>query len=142
MTHPVLPPISNIVERLIGSQINVFVENKLSNLLSAFRKGYSTQDALLRVIESWRKCVDASGIIGTVLMDLSKAYDCIKHDPLIAKLEAYGFDRNSLKLMCSYLTDRSQRVKVGTSYSSLGKNQDRNTARLGPWTDAIQHFHQ
>ena len=106
---------------MIGSQINVFVENKLSNLLSAFRKGYSTQDALLRVIESWRKCLDASGIIGTVLMDLSKAYDCIMHDLLIAKLEAYGFDRNSLKLRYSYLTDRSQRVKVGSSYSSLGK---------------------
>ena len=60
----VLPPISKIFERLIGSQINVFVENKLSNLLSAFRKGYSTQDALLRVIESWRKCLDALGIIG------------------------------------------------------------------------------
>ena len=48
----VLPPISKIFERLIGSQINAFVENKLSTLLSAFRKGYSAQDALLRVIEA------------------------------------------------------------------------------------------
>ena len=61
------------------------------------------------------------GIVGTVLMDLSKAYDCILHDLLIAKVEAYGFDRNSLKFMYSYLTGRSQRVKVGSSYSSLGK---------------------
>ena len=60
-------------------------------------------------------------VYSTVLMDLSKAYDFIKHELLIAKLEAYGFDRNSLKLMYSYLADRSQRVKVGASYSSLGK---------------------
>ena len=97
------------------------MEKKLSNLLSAFRKGFSKQDALLRVIESWRKCLDASGIVGTVLMDLSKAYDCIPHDLLIAKLEAYGFERNSLKVMYSYLTGRRQRVKVGSSYSSLGE---------------------
>ena len=73
------------------------------------------------LIESWRKCLDASGIIGTVSMDLYEAYDCIMHDLLIAKLEAYGCDRNCLKLMYSYLTDRSQRDKVGSSYSSLGK---------------------
>ena len=54
-------------------------------------------------------------------MDLSRAYDCIMHDLLIAKLEAYGFDRSILKLMYSYLTDRSQRIKVGSSYSSLRK---------------------
>ena len=50
-------------------------------------------------------------------MDLSKAYDCILHNLLIAKLEAYGFERDSLKFMYSYLQDCSQRVKVGSSYS-------------------------
>ena len=106
-----LLPILKIFERLIGSQLNGFLENKLSNLFSAFRKGYSTQDALLRVIESWRKCLDASGIVGIMLMDLLKAYDCIRHDLLIDKLEAYGLDRNSLKRIYSYLTG-TQRVTV------------------------------
>ena len=87
----------------------------------AFRKGHSTQDALLRVIESWRKCLDASGIVGTILMDLSKAYDCILHDLLIAKLEACWFDRNSLIFMYSYLTGHIKIVNVGSSYSSIGK---------------------
>ena len=54
-------------------------------------------------------------------MDLSKVYDCIIHDLLVAKLKAYGFDRNSLKFMYSHLTDRSQRVKMGSSHTSLGK---------------------
>ena len=115
-----LPAISKIFERLIASQINRFLNNKWSSLLTAFRKGHSAQGALLRVIESWRKCLDASGIVGTVLMDLSKAYDFIVHDLLIAKLEAYGFDRDSLRFMYSYLTGRGQRVKVGSPYSSLG----------------------
>ena len=53
-----------------------------------------------------------------VLMDLSKAYDCLPHDHLIAKLEAYGVSINSLELIYSYLTDRKQRVKEGTSFST------------------------
>ena len=54
-------------------------------------------------------------------MDLSKAYDCIPHDLLIAKLEAYGLDRNSLNLMLTYLSNRIQRVTVGKYLSKYGK---------------------
>ena len=53
-----------------------------------------------------------------VLMDLSKAYNCLPHDLLIAKLEAYGFDLDSLKLIHSYLTERKQRVKISSRFSS------------------------
>ena len=65
-----------------------------------------------------RRCIDKGGVTAMVLMDLSKAYDCLPHDLLIAKLEAYGVGINSLKPMYSYLTDRKQRVKVGTSFST------------------------
>ena len=75
----------------------------------------------MRVIEKWKKCLDNSGMVGTVLMDLSKAYDCLPHDLLIAKLEAYVFELNSLKLMYSYLNDRSQRVKVASDRSIQSK---------------------
>ena len=58
-----------------------------------------------------------------VLMDLSKACDCLPHDFLIAKLDAYGFGIDSSKQIYSYLTDRKQRVKIGTFNSHLQKEQ-------------------
>ena len=54
-------------------------------------------------------------------MDLSKAFDTLNHELLIAKLHAYGFDKKSLRLVHSYLTDRWQRVKIGTAFSSWKK---------------------
>ena len=50
-------------------------------------------------------------------MNLSKAYDCLSHDLLIAKLEAYGFDIDSLNFLLDYLSLRKQRTKVGSSYN-------------------------
>ena len=50
-------------------------------------------------------------------MDLSKAYDCVNHDLIIAKPEAYGVVENSLRLIQNYLSQRQQRAKVGSSLS-------------------------
>ena len=50
---------------------------------------------------------------GMILMNLSKAFDCVPHDLLIAKLKAYGFSLQGLRLIANYLSDRKQRVKVG-----------------------------
>ena len=56
--------------------------------------------------------------VGVFMMDLSKAFDCISHDLLIAKLHAYGFDKPSLKFIYSYLKGREQRVKINADVSS------------------------
>ena len=50
-------------------------------------------------------------------MDLSKAYDCLPHDLLLAKLQAYGFSKESIRLFLSYLTNRTQRIKIGSTFS-------------------------
>ena len=54
-----------------------------------YRKDFSSQNALISLIERWRKPLDNKGYGGAVLMDLSKAFDILNHDLLIAKLYAY-----------------------------------------------------
>ena len=64
------------------------------------------------------KALDERKVAGAILTDLSKAFDCLSHDLLIAKLEAYGFDKSALKFIYDYLKNRIQRTKVNGSYSS------------------------
>ena len=114
----ILPTFSKVFERIIFNQINRFFQDKFSNFLCGFRKGFSTQTALIRLLQKWQKSLDHKDIIGTVLIDLSKAYDCIRHDLLLAKLEAYGFSYKSILLLKSYLKGRRQRVKLFSSFST------------------------
>ena len=71
------------------------------------------------MIETWRKCLDENKIVGATLTDLSKVFSCLPHDLLVAKLEAYGLDTKTLKLMLSYLSGRKQCVKIRNSFSLL-----------------------
>ena len=61
--------------------------------------------------------LDAGNCVGSVFMDLSKAFDCLNHELLIAKLEAYGFSKRVLTFIHSYLYKKQQRVKVNGSFS-------------------------
>ena len=100
----ILAALSKIYEQSMIVQMNSHFNGILFPLLSGFRQGYSTQHALFRAIEIWKRCLCTNGIAGTILIDLSKAYDCKSHDLFIAKLEAYGFE-NTFKIVYSYLTD-------------------------------------
>ena len=55
-----------------------------------FRKGFGAQHCLLLMIDRWKKAVDSNKDFGAILTDLSKAFDCICHDLLVAKLHTYG----------------------------------------------------
>ena len=90
----------------------------LSPKLCGFSKDHSTQLALLNLLKNWQKSLDKLVVIGTVLMDLSMAYDCLPHDLLIAKLFAYGFEDSATSLISDYLSKRYQLVKIGSVFSS------------------------
>ena len=84
----------------------------MNDLLCGFRKAHSTQCVLSRLLQSLKKGLDNSGLVGTILMDLSKAYDCLPHDLLIAKLDAYSLDKPSLNFVNGYLRFWTQRGKI------------------------------
>ena len=111
----ILTSLSPVFEKLLYQQINRFVRGKSSTFLYSFRKNHSTQHALLKLVQEWQTCLDNQGKIGTILMDLSKAFDSLSHELLIGKLAAYGFDLSSLKLMSNYLGGRLQRVKTDST---------------------------
>ena len=114
-----LPLVSKIFERVMLKQMKPFIESFLSKWLCGYRKGYNAQYALTAMIERLKQCLDKNGgIYGAVLMDLSKAFDTINHELLIAKLKAYGFDNSALEILLSYLSDRKQRTKINSSFSS------------------------
>ena len=113
----VLPSVSKIFERIIQKQFSNYVDEFLSPCLCGYRKGFNTQYALLSLIEKWKKELDNKGYAGAILMDLSKAFDTINHELLIAKLYAYGFSKDALKLINSYMSDRWQRTKIDKSFS-------------------------
>ena len=100
------------------NEISLYIDKYLSPYLFGYRKGHSTEQCLVIMIEFWRKALDNKKSAGGVLTDLSKAFDCLNHNLLIAKLEAYGFDNSALGYIYNYLKQRKQRTKVGNSYSS------------------------
>ena len=102
----ILPNLSKVYERLMYNQIYPYFDTLFSKFQCGFRKGFNAQHCLLAMIEKWRKTLDKGGETGAVLTDLSKAFDCIDHNLFIAKLDAYGFKKQSIDFLHSYLTKR------------------------------------
>ena len=106
----VLPVMSKVFERIMEQQIAPYMEEFMSPYLCGLRKDFSTQHALIALIEKWKSSLDQKGYsAGSILMDLSKAFDTLDYDLLLAKLHAYGFDKQALSMIKSYLKDRWQR---------------------------------
>ena len=87
----VLPVVPKILEKIM--------EEHLSQYLCGYRKGFNAQHALIALIEKWKES-------GAIFMDLSKAFDTINHQRLVAKLYAYGFEKGALTLILNYLSNR------------------------------------
>ena len=80
------------------SMVNYFLPH-----FSAYRASYSMHHVFLCLTEEWKTNLDNNIIEGEVLMDLSKAFHCISHNLLIAKLAVYGFDKKTLLYIYLYL---------------------------------------
>ena len=115
----ILSIVSKIYERSLYNQLyDHFDKNIFSKYQCGFRKGFSTQHTLLVMLEKMKTSRERKESCVVFLIDLSKAFDCICHDLLIAKLNTYGLERNALKLVYDYLSNRSQKTKVGSSFST------------------------
>ena len=115
----VLPSASKVFERIMLNQIYNYIIVKLFPLLCGFRKGYSTQHALLRLIEGLKRCLDKKDVAGAVLMDLSKAFDCLLYILLLAKLKSYGFSDNAMGLN----GDKSKLITFESNRSNLEESK-------------------
>ena len=117
----ILPIISKTYERVMHNQLSAHFDNIFDPYLAAFRKGFWCQTTLLCLLEDWKKALDSHEFAAAILMDLSKAFDCLPHDLLLEKLRAYGLSPNAVGLMESYLPNRKQQVRIG-SYTSSWEN--------------------
>ena len=111
-----LSHISKVYERIIFNQISTYFEPYFSSFLTGFRKNHNTQHSLLKML-NYEEALDKGKSVGAIFMDLSKAFDTLNYDLLIAKLEAYGFSENALNYIQSYLRNRLQRTNVNNNFS-------------------------
>ena len=95
------------------------MSNYIFPYVSAYRKGYNSQHVLISPLEEWRQHLDNNKVVGSVFMDLSKAFDCVSRDLLIANLVAYSVEENLLMYIYSYLSNRKQCVRINNVHSSF-----------------------
>ena len=97
-TVRILPILSKVYEKRFYKQIENYMQNILSNFQCGFRKGFNAQD-FIGMIEKAKRVMDKGRNFSALLTDLSKAFDCLLHDLLKAKLDAYGFKNDALYLI-------------------------------------------
>ena len=115
----ILSNISKLYERIMLKQMSEYFESSFcSKYQCGFGKGFSAQHCLVSMLEKWKSAGDNKKAFGALLTDLSKAFDCLSRDLLIAKLNPYGFNMSALRFVHSYLKNRTQRTKVNSEYSS------------------------
>ena len=113
---------AKVFEKILYNNISNFFDRNDSiheNQLG-FRKGHSTNHAIITLADKITKSVDCGDIVINIFVDLKKAFDTVSSDILLKKLEAYGIRGNLLKLCESYLNDRYQYI-VFNGVKSLKK---------------------
>lgn len=118
----ILSVLSKPLEKHIHKHLSKFVENHMlfHPLQSGFRKHHSCQTALSRMCNSWLSAINKRNMVGAVFVDLRKAFDLVDHDLLLTKLALYTNSDSVVTLIRSFLSNRTQRVIISGSSSSVG----------------------
>ena len=116
----ILPILSKILERHVSDHLKLYLNSHklLYDRQSGFRNNHSCETALTAIIDDWITAIDNNEIVGTVFIDLSKAFDLVDHEILLAKLNCYQFNADSLKWFSSYLYGRYQQVSISGKLSA------------------------
>ena len=113
----ILTTFDKVFEVIIANQLSDYFKTIFHDMLCAYRKLYGCDHILIKIVDKWKWALDNDEFVGTVLMDLSKAFDCIPHGLLICKLKAYGVSEKSCIFLSTYLSNRYQRVKINNNRS-------------------------
>jgi len=102
-----------LLESIVGAWMLERIENKLDVYQYGALKGRSTTHALVDMLHHWSKAIDEGQSVRAVFIDFAKAFDHVDHNVMINKLLAFGMPDTIIRWMCSFLTCRRQRVKIG-----------------------------
>ena len=121
----IIPTVGKVMERLVHTQLSKYlkVHQILNESQSGFRQAHSTGTCLVDFLDSIYEEIDGGGIVGSVYLDLSKAFDSIHHNILIVKLQKLGIRLGSCAWVESYLCDRTQHTKVNNTLSGPLTNE-------------------
>lgn len=140
----ILPVMSKILEKILNIQIRRYITefNILPDNQSGFRAQHSCTTALLNVTDDIIAASDTGKVTALILLDYSKAFDSIDHKIMISILHFIGFDDNAIKLITSFLSDRTQSV-VLNNLSSDSVELDKGVPQgsiLGPLLFTLYTF--
>ena len=86
-----------------------------------WKKKWSVLSCIIRLTEKWKHCLNRGLVFGVLLTNLLKAFDCLPHESLAVKLNAYELETSNVCLIFDYLTNRKQQTKIDCLYSSWKK---------------------
>ena len=114
------PVFSKILEKLVHKQLlSYLLDNEIINKNQfGFLPGRSTHEAIFRTVQQIYSAINSKKIMGMLLLDIAKAFNCIDPEILFVKMERAGFDNTVIKWFTSYL-NRSQRVRLGNTFSDI-----------------------
>lgn len=129
----ILPVLSKVIEKIVLKQIENYIEmnNIIPKFQSGFRKGHSTETALLHVTDELTEASDNGLSSIVVLLDYSRAFDCLHPDLLITKLAQYGFSQDTCLWFKTFLENRKQIVVTD------GLNGEKNYSKVGNLTRGV-----